>query len=212
LDLLGGLFSRDGLLLTLYILPGLILGLTFHEFCHAAVAVYLGDPTPRHQKRLTLNPLAHMDPIGMIAIVLLHFGWAKPVMINPNNFRKPRRDDMLVSVAGPVSNLVLASLMFIILKLLPISYMSATNNDPMSIFGLIVYYAFFFNIVLFVFNLIPIPPLDGYHVARQFIPYKYYDKLAIFERYSIYILLGIIILFGNYIFIAANYIASLYPL
>ncbi len=210
MDLLGGLFSRDWLITTLYILPGIILGFTFHEFCHAAVAVRLGDPTPKHQKRLTLNPLAHIDPIGFIAMILFHFGWAKPVMINPNNFKNPRRDDMLVSVAGPISNLVLATVMFVIFKFLPISPMSPTSNDPMSIFAIIVYYAFFFNIVLFVFNLIPIPPLDGYHVARNFIPYKYFDKLAVFERYSIYILLAVIFLLGNYIFLAADFIRSLY--
>ena len=96
-------------------LPGLIIAMVIHEYAHARVAVWLGDFTPRMTGRLTLDPRTHIDPIGLVMLFLVHFGWAKPVMINPNNFKNPKRDDILVSLAGPAANLVTAFLTLVVL-------------------------------------------------------------------------------------------------
>ena len=96
-------------------LPGLIIAMVIHEYAHARVAVWLGDFTPKMMGRLTLNPMAHIDPIGLVMLFLVHFGWAKPVMINPNNFKNPKRDDILVSLAGPGANLLTAFLALVVL-------------------------------------------------------------------------------------------------
>ena len=153
-------------------LPGLIIAMVVHEYAHARVAVAMGDFTPRLMGRLTFNPVAHIDPIGLLMLFLVHFGWAKPVTINPNNFRNPRRDDILVSLAGPGANLLAAFLALLIMALC---------------FKLIMIY----NINFAIFNMIPIPPLDGSHVLKQLLPYDMAMKLQDLERYSIFILIAI---------------------
>ena len=110
---------------TLAILPGIIIGISFHEFAHAKTAVKLGDDTPKMQGRVTLNPIKHIDIIGLICLIIAHFGWGKPVQINPYNFKKPFRDQMLVSLAGPVMNLLLA---FVTLVIWGILYISGLFN------------------------------------------------------------------------------------
>ena len=135
--------------------PGLLLALSFHEFSHGYVAYRLGDPTPARAGRLTLNPLAHLDPIGTMMLFLFHFGWAKPVPVNPYYFRNPRRDMVLVAAAGPVANLILAVLAGLLAKLLVI-----LGTSSRVLFYMVVY-TMDINVILMMFNLIPIPPLDG---------------------------------------------------
>ena len=168
-------------------LPGIVIAMVIHEYSHARVADALGDFTPRMQGRLTLNPAAHVDPIGLAMLFLVHFGWAKPVQINPMNFSNPRRDDILVSLAGPASNLITSFIALIILVLL------AKLDFPLSegllvVFNLIIVY----NINFAIFNMLPIPPLDGSHILRNLLPYDMARAYAQLERYSFIFLLIIL--------------------
>ena len=168
-------------------LPGLVIAMVIHEYSHARVAYALGDYTPRMQGRLTLNPAAHVDPIGLLMLFVAHFGWAKPVQINPMNFSNPRRDDILVSLAGPASNLIVSFLALIILVLM------AKLDFPLSegllvVFNLIIIY----NINFAIFNMLPIPPLDGSHILRNLLPYELARAYEGLERYSFIFLILII--------------------
>lgn len=164
-----------GLLLTgefqviLLTLPGVIIAMTFHEYAHAWVADKLGDTTPRAQGRLTLNPLSHIDPFGIILLLFANIGWGKPVQINPRNFNSNRSMETceaLVSLAGPLVNLILAFVLMVVYYALDIF-----TSCPIIIL-LIVYYAIVVNIGLGVFNLLPIPPLDGSKIFAKFLPYN----------------------------------------
>ena len=150
----------------LYYLPGVILGLTVHEFCHALCAYKLGDGTARDQGRLTLNPIKHIDIIGFLFILFAGFGWAKPVEFNPENLRNLRRDKALIAAAGPLSNLALGILLSLLLKAM--LYFLGNDTIGFSVFVehlfYILLYAASINFGLFVFNLLPIPPLDGSHI------------------------------------------------
>ncbi|MBQ4404866.1 MAG: site-2 protease family protein [Selenomonadaceae bacterium] len=168
-------------------LPGIVIAMVIHEYSHARVAYALGDYTPRLQGRLTLNPAAHVDPIGLAMLFIVHFGWAKPVQINPMNFSNPRRDDILVSLAGPASNLITAFVALIVLVLL------AKFDFPLSegfllVFNLIIIY----NINFAIFNMLPIPPLDGSHILKNLLPYELARQYEMLERYSFIFLLIIL--------------------
>ncbi|WP_298593099.1 site-2 protease family protein [uncultured Mitsuokella sp.] len=165
-------------------IPGLIIAMVIHEYAHARTADALGDFTPRMMGRITLNPRAHVDPIGLIMLFLVRFGWAKPVMINPNNFKNPRRDDILVSLAGPAANLVLAFLALSLFVLLG-RMGEMTSPGVYLVLKLIIVY----NINFAIFNMIPLPPLDGSHILRQILPQKYGYRFAALERYSFLILI-----------------------
>lgn len=168
-------------------LPGIIIAMVVHEFAHARVAYALGDFTPKLAGRLTLNPAAHVDPIGLLMLLIAHFGWAKPVQINPYNFQNPRRDDLLVSLAGPAANLITA---FITLIFMMILYkMGFEMSQGMKlVFSLIM----IININFAIFNMIPFPPLDGFHVLQNILPYKLARKLEGLERYSFIFLIIIL--------------------
>jgi len=150
-----------------YFLPGIILGLTVHEFCHAFCAYKLGDNTARDQGRLTFNPIKHIDLIGLIFIIFAGFGWAKPVQFNPDNLRYYRRDKALIAAAGPLSNLVLGILLCLIAKALHSYYANSdfVQNIFSYHFNIVLFVAAYINFGLFVFNLLPIPPLDGSHIV-----------------------------------------------
>ncbi|MCK4232276.1 site-2 protease family protein, partial [candidate division WOR-3 bacterium] len=158
-----GLFSRwtnpDYWIMVMLALPGMLAGLTFHEFAHAWMANKLGDPTAKMMGRLTLNPLRHLNLIGTLAIVLLGFGWAKPVPINPDNFRDRRKGTLLVSIAGPGANLVLALLLAALFRL--VGLISLQTSPVIAYIQGILGLAVFYNLILAFFNMIPIPPLDG---------------------------------------------------
>ena len=165
-------------------LPGLIIAMVIHEYAHARMAVTLGDFTPRLMGRLTLDPRSHIDPIGLIMLFLVRFGWAKPVIINPNNFKKPRRDDILVSVAGPAANLIIAFVTLFLLVLFT-TYAGRPSSGAIYVLRLIIIY----NINFAIFNMIPIPPLDGSHILRELLPRDLAYQFDRLERYSFLILI-----------------------
>lgn len=188
--------------------------LPVHEYAHAFVADKLGDKTARLSGRLTLNPMAHIDILGAIMILFVGFGYAKPVPVNPRNFKNPKKGMALTALAGPFSNILMA-----------VVFMFLSN--VLSLFGsslfVQAFYVFFsfaasINIGLAVFNLIPIPPLDGSRVLELLIPDKYYYKFVQYERYIVIVIFGLII-FGvldaplaflqNHLYSALNYVVSL---
>ena len=148
---------------TLYMIPGILLGLTIHEYCHALCAWKLGDSTARDQGRITLNPLKHIDPLGFLFIIIVGFGWAKPVQFNPGNLSNFRRDRALIAAAGPLSNLVLGVLLVLVVRAM-LHFQVDIGAHTGTLFA-VLYRGAFINFVLFVFNLFPIPPLDGSHIA-----------------------------------------------
>ena len=165
-------------------IPGLVIAMTFHEYAHARAAVSLGDFTPRLMGRLTLNPTAHIDPIGLLMLFLVRFGWAKPVMINPSNFRQPKRDDILVSLAGPMMNLFLGFVAFYVMLLI-----NAHRLDVAQITYTIIQMIFVYNVNFAIFNMLPIPPLDGSHILRNLLPPDLAYRYQSIERYSILIMI-----------------------
>ena len=168
-------------------LPGIIIAMVVHEFAHARVAYALGDFTPKLAGRLTLNPAAHVDPIGLLMLLVAHFGWAKPVQINPYNFSNPRRDDLLVSLAGPMANLITAFLTVIFMVLL-VKMDFEMSRGMHLVFSLIMV----ININFAIFNMLPIPPLDGFHVLQNILPYEMARQLEGLERYSMIFLIIIL--------------------
>ncbi len=181
----------DFLINGLMSVPGILVGFVFHEYAHAFVADRLGDKTPRMQGKLTFDPRVHIDWIGFIFILLVGFGWAKPVQINTRNFRKPRRDHILVSLAGPVMNLIVAAVFLLILKLLiatgVLNEYSSLNLN-LTIINVFSYSAFI-NVILFVLNLLPIPFFDGYSILSNLINTWKYRIFAIMEQYSMFVFL-----------------------
>ena len=178
----------------LMMLPGIIIGLAFHEFAHAAVAFKLGDPTPKMQGRVTINPLAHIDPVGLAALLFAGFGWGVPVQITPSNFKKRRRDELLVSLAGVTMNLVIAIVFAIVAKIL---YMtmgpSFLSGSVGSILWMMIMYVIQINLVLMIFNLIPCPPLDGFSIISEIFNIKHTEIYWTLYRYGDWILIALII-------------------
>ncbi|HBP51009.1 MAG: Peptidase M50 [Candidatus Shapirobacteria bacterium GW2011_GWF1_38_23] len=159
------------------VLISLLVAITIHEFCHALAADKLGDPTPRAYGRLTLNPLAHLDPLGTLILLVARFGWGKPVPIDPYNFRHPRRDEIIVALAGPLSNFLLAFIF---------------SRIP----GTLTYILTYTNLYLGIFNLFPIPPLDGSKVLLNLLPLDTAIKIeSAFEHYG-FILIALLIVSG----------------
>lgn len=185
-------FTQTDLLDLVLTLPGVLVAITFHEYAHAWAATKLGDETPSMQGRLNLNPLSHIDPVGFVLLLFAGFGWGKPVQINPRNFYgkySMETGEAIVSVAGPIMNFILAIvfaiLYCIILKVAPISFIMS------SIWISIIQYAIIINIGLGVFNLIPLPPLDGSKIFRKFLPYN--AKQWIYEHESMFYIIFLVI-------------------
>ncbi len=179
--------------LFLYLVPILLASMTLHELAHAVVATRLGDPTPREQGRLTLNPIAHLDPAGtaMFAVTYfltdLMFGWAKPVLVQPGNFRRPKQGMALVAVAGPVTNFLLA--LVILAALVHQDFGDRTTT--------VLIRAYEVNVILGIFNLLPVPPLDGSRIAGAFMTDPMYYRWSALDQYGMFALFGIIVLFGR---------------
>lgn len=183
------LFSGISLTMILASIPALIIAAAGHEFAHAKVADMLGDSTPRSMGRLTLNPVAHLDLIGSIAFLIGGFGWAKPVMVDTSNFRDPRTDYTLVSIAGPVSNVLMAFLGYFALRFLE-SYGLLMNESLELVLTLIVVY----NINFAILNMMPIPPLDGSRIITSLLPR---DMQFTLERLSFVSLILLILLLNT---------------
>lgn len=191
------IFTREGLIAFLYTLPALLISLSIHEFAHAWVAYKQGDYTQKIRGRLTLDPFKHIDPIGFLCIVLCGVGWGKPVMVDDRNFKNSRRGTMLTALAGPLSNLLLAVLLTIVLKVLIMFgvFGNLAANSVGNIFLQMILYTIEFNIIFGIFNLIPLPPLDGSKVLAYFLPRSLRGIMYTLERYSFVIIL--IVFFTN---------------
>ncbi|MCK4295920.1 MAG: site-2 protease family protein [Candidatus Marinimicrobia bacterium] len=177
------------------LIPPILLALTFHEYMHGYTAYRLGDPTAKYAGRLTFNPLAHLDPIGTLMVFLVHFGWAKPVPVNPSYFHDPKRDMLIVSVAGPAANMVLALLSGILVRFVRAGALSFLPQFILQPIFIMLILSLQINIALAIFNIIPLPPLDGSKILYGMLPHKYDYIIDDVERYGPFILMGVI-LFG----------------
>ena len=203
--------SQERIIQILLMIPVMLISLSVHEFAHARVAYARGDATARNLGRMTVNPLKHIDPIGALCMILFHFGWAKPVPVNSRNLRNPQRDMALVSIAGPISNLLLAflgALLYTISFRMLIANLSffAENEFWLNACNMLLTFFYLFhiaNITLAIFNLIPIPPLDGSRILTMFLPPRYYWKLQQYEPYF-GIILMLLILLGSFTGIISN--------
>ena len=183
----------DRILSLLIIAPPILFALTVHEYAHGWMAFRYGDPTAKNAGRLTLNPLSHLDPIGTIMLFLVHLGWAKPVPVNPYYLRHPKRDMIWVSLAGPGANMLTALACGLIIRLVnPLSAYLQMGTSFLGILALMVVYGMMINIVLAIFNLIPLPPLDGSKILRGLLPDQYEYQMDQLERVGPFLLLGII--------------------
>ncbi len=196
--------DKQAIIQALLMIPVMLISLTVHEYAHARIAYARGDATARNLGRLSLNPLKHLDLIGAICMIFFRFGWAKPVPVNSRNLRRPQSDMALISIAGPISNFLLAFLgMFLYLSTIKLGNTLVLKNiiEPDTFASnalkmLVTFFALFHiaNISLAVFNLIPIPPLDGSRILTMLLPPKYYWKLMEYERYFGLILLALVYL------------------
>ena len=172
----------------LFVIPCVLIALTFHEVAHGYMAYRLGDPTARNLGRLTLNPLKHLDPIGTICMIFFHFGWAKPVPINTRYFKNPRRDMALTAAAGPIMNFILAFAGILIRQILLLIFDFFPANTQFTYYiqyAAVMLFTYFhiLNLSLGIFNLIPLPPLDGSRIFYVFLPPKLYFGIMKYERY-----------------------------
>lgn len=181
---------NDRILFTLLLIPGILAGLTFHEYAHALAADRLGDKTPRFQGRLTLNPMTHVDPVGFLALLIFQFGWAKPVQINPSAFKRYYKDDLKVSLAGPLANVVVAFISGLLLVLMEKLIFGIRLNLPViGIIYSILKLSVYINCRLAVLNLIPLPGFDGFHILRDLFPKAFYNFAERIYNYQFIIMI-----------------------
>lgn len=173
----------------------IVIAFTLHEFAHAYAADRFGDPTPRAMGRVTLNPRSHLDIVGIILIAIVGFGWARPVMIRSSFFKKPRLMSVIVSVVGPLSNLLLAFAgVFAAFLLAQFDAYSGMSAGVLSAVTLFLRLHIMINLMLFVFNLLPLPPLDGYRIIYEFFPYRWQEKARGYESYAFLIFLLLVLI------------------
>lgn len=206
-----GLFNNASNLLysKIIIIPALLIAFTFHEYAHALIADKLGDKTPRFQGRLTLNPAAHIDPVGFILAIFFIVGWAKPVQTNPSAYKNRGKDDLKVSLAGPIANFLVAIVASIVLGI----YVRFTNGIlPQGLLVVLqdmIIKIIFINVSIGLFNLIPVPPLDGFSILRHINPKVFYEFQEKFYQYQMLILVGIIFIGGRVISVLSGVIGNL---
>jgi Zn-dependent protease len=176
----------------LQVLPAVLVGLTIHELAHAFIALKLGDDTPRRLGRITLNPLRHIDLVGFVLLVVAGFGWAKPVIINRNNLKHPFRDDVLIALAGPAANLLFATALVLVLRLV-VSFAGSASSAAFTVVLSTLFVFISINVSLGLFNLLPIPPLDGSHFLGNLLSLKSAKVSAAYFRYGSLLLLAIIV-------------------
>ena len=174
----------------IYILPVLVISLTIHEYSHAYVSYLLGDKTAKTDGRLSLNPLKHIDPLGFLALIFFGFGWAKPVSINPDNYKNPIRDTSIVSLAGPLSNFILG---FVGVLFYAVVVKTSMNSILIKFAQIFIIY----NVSLGVFNLFPIPPLDGSKIIAGVLPLNLYYKFLALEKYGFIVLYLLLIFYPD---------------
>ena len=183
-------------LITLLLLaPPILVALTFHEYAHAYAAYRYGDDTAKQLGRLSLNPLRHLDALGTIMIFLVHFGWAKPVPVNPSRLKNPRRDMLWISAAGPLSNIMLALASGLLLRFI-LAIEGTPDYHTGTTMGLFIFMAIMslkINLALAVFNILPIAPLDGSKILAGLLPAGFAKIIGVLERYGPFILIGLII-------------------
>ena len=181
----------------IYIVVAALFAIILHEIAHGLVSTWLGDPTPKRQGRLSLNPLKHLDPIGTLCLIFFHVGWAKPVVVNPDYYKNKKRGMALVALAGPLMNFLLAIFSIIIMAIFV--KVNAYSNVLIIIYNFLLYFSVI-NLGLGLFNLIPIPPLDGSRILGAFLKDDTYEQYMKYERYGfiiITILLALSSLRGN---------------
>lgn len=193
----------ENLINYLYIIPAALLAIIFHEFAHGLVSTWLGDPTPKETGRLTLNPIKHLDIVGLICLVFFHFGWAKPVVIDSSYYKNKKVGITLVSLAGPLMNFLLMLFSFIVLGIIYIIICKTNIEINLFLEVLINFFSYFaiLNIGLGVFNLIPIPPLDGSKIIGIVLPKDAYEEYMGYQKYGSFFMIGIMVVI---------YILSLY--
>ena len=193
MDLLSGIWNNS--IIPQLIAKAIIIFCCFpvHECAHAWIAEKLGDPTGKRAGRVTLNPFKHLDLWGTVMLIAFGFGYAKPVPVNTYNFRKPGRDSAITSLAGPVSNLSMAVAFLLIENIL---FAVAGSGAVVAFISFCLRYAAYINFGLAILNLIPLPPLDGYHFLLALVPYRFSLKLERLERYAVYLLLGLFLVFS----------------
>jgi Zn-dependent protease len=184
----------NNLIYYLIITPPLLFAITIHEYSHAWIAFRKGDPTAKLAGRLTLNPISHIDIIGLLLLYFYGFGWAKPVPVNPYNFKNPLKDELWVSLAGPASNMLTALAFGIIFRAIYNPYAFASEASTFHLLIIMLVTGIRLNLVLAIFNLLPINPLDGSHILAGLLPSQYHNQLAQIQRVAPYVLLGIIFL------------------
>lgn len=196
LNIVNGGFINMGtwILNKILVLPAILIGLCFHEFAHGFVSDRLGDPTPKLQGRLTVNPKAHIDPFGFIALLIAGFGWGKPVEIDPRYYKHRRRDELLVALAGIIMNLLIAIVFAFIVKIILIISPGIYANAVGKIIMTILQNVIIINIVLMVFNLLPVPPLDGFNVLTEIFNLRKYDWYYSYYRFGGFLLLLLVFL------------------
>ena len=177
----------------LLLAPPILLALTFHEFAHAYVANRFGDDTAKRNGRLTMNPLAHLDPLGTIMIFLVHFGWAKPVPVNPYNLQNPKQGMLWISAAGPMSNILLALISGLLLRFFSTMDIALQPNSVMEIFLIMIVWSLRINLALAIFNILPVAPLDGSKILYGLLPERFGKHIHLLERYGPVVLIGLII-------------------
>jgi len=177
----------------LLLAPPILLALTFHEFAHAYVASRFGDDTAKRSGRLTMNPLAHLDPLGTIMIFIVHFGWAKPVPVNPYNLKNPKQGMLWISAAGPLSNIILALISGLILRFVTTMGIMPLPNSVPEIFIIMIVLSLKINLALAIFNILPIAPLDGSKILYGILPSQFGKHVHLLERYGPILLIGLII-------------------
>lgn len=184
------IFTREGLIQFIYTLPALLLSLSVHEYAHAWMAYKLGDISQKIRGRLTMDPTKHIDPFGFICIALLGVGWGRPVMVDDRNFKDRAKGTMLTSLAGPVANILLALLLTLVLKVLIIvgAVDLVATSKVVEILVSMLLLTIQFNVIFGIFNMIPLPPLDGSKVLFYFLPSKLKPIMYTLERYSFIII------------------------